>query len=211
MLPGRALGTVADAQCRAGDLARAMKRLDQRAAPLQVGDQSGHDTPGAPGCAAIRAGDRERADPGRRRAGYGRKRMPSIQLNTAALAPMPSVRHRIASSENTGLRQPGPDRAGRVAAKFRSIRRNVKPRPACALSSGMPAPRPAQGCLPGDRSGARMPSRPYRSVKRVEVEAPFFVEGSPSLPRLTVAVERAGTSPWPILLKRNAAPCSPLW
>jgi len=37
--------------------------------------------------------------------GIGAKSMPSIQLKTAAFAPMPSVRQRIARMENPGLRR----------------------------------------------------------------------------------------------------------
>ena len=38
-------------------------------------------------------------------AGYGRNKIPSTQLNTAAFAPIPKVRHRIASTEKPGLRR----------------------------------------------------------------------------------------------------------
>ncbi len=38
-------------------------------------------------------------------AGNGRSRMPSIQLKTAAFAPIPSVRQRIATIEKLGLRR----------------------------------------------------------------------------------------------------------
>src|SRR5215468_3562857 len=37
-------------------------------------------------------------------AGYGRSMTPSTQLSTAVLAPIPSVRHRIAIAENPGFR-----------------------------------------------------------------------------------------------------------
>ena len=37
--------------------------------------------------------------------GYGRRRMPSIQLNTAAVAPIPTVRHTTARIEKPGFRR----------------------------------------------------------------------------------------------------------
>ena len=57
--------------------------------------------------------------------GNGRSRMPSIQLKTAVVAPMPSVRQRIARIEKPGLRRSMPEAEAHILPQHLEHRQRV--------------------------------------------------------------------------------------